>query len=125
MITMADDAKKCEERFPICHETVVGLGMYLLDISPADVPELVVALEKSGRIADGYTLEACLLRLSELGDPSWANELEFDSEADRCVVRCIRRGPLRRLVARLVRRLARKVAIRRMVQRLPREWHLQ
>jgi hypothetical protein len=44
------------------------------------------------RDADGYAAEAVLVRLSEIGEPAWADELIFDSESDACTVRLLSKG---------------------------------
>jgi hypothetical protein len=115
------EAEQHDERFAVVRETRTERVVYSLCLTADDVPELVAALKKAGREADGYAIEAFLVGLSEIGDPAWAAELEFDSEASRCVVRCGRRGPLRRLAERLTRRLAKRGATRRMVEGLPHE----
>jgi hypothetical protein len=115
------EAEKPDERFSIIREETAGRVTYSLGVSPEDVPELVMALKKAGRAADGYSIEAFLVSLSEIGDPAWAGDLEFDSEASRSVVRSGRRGPLRRLAERLGRRLGKRGATRRIVEGLPRE----
>lgn len=115
------EAEKPDERFSIVREETLGRVTYSLGVSPEDVPELVAAFKKAGRVADGYAIEGVLVSLSEIGDPAWAGDLEFDSEAARSVVRCGRRGPLRRLAERLERRLASRGGTRRIIEGLPRE----
>jgi hypothetical protein len=114
-------AENPAERFSIIREEAAGRTTYSLGLSPEDVPELVAALEKAGRPASGYAIEAFLISLSEVGDPVWAGDLEFDSEGSRCIVRCARRGPLRRLTARLERQLPKRLLMRRIADGLPRE----
>src|SRR6266542_2037490 len=116
VIEMVENTHKREDRFVITHQTTTGRQTYSISLSAEDVPELVLALEKGGRVATGYTIEAFLIALSESGDPPWARELDFDSEASRCTVRCARREPLRRLADRLARRLANQRAARRLVE---------
>jgi hypothetical protein len=116
-----EPGKREKRRFSITREGTAGRVTYSLGVSPEDVPELVAALKKAGRAADGYAIEAFLVSLSEIGDPAWAGDLEFDSEGSRSVVRCGRRDPLRRLAERLERRLAKRGATRRIVEGLPRE----
>jgi hypothetical protein len=115
------EAEKSEGRFSIIRQDVAQRVTYALSVFPEDVPELVSALKNAGRVADGYGIEAFLISLSEIGNPAWASDLEFDSEASRGVVRCGRRGPLRRLAERLERRLEKPGATRRLVGSLPRE----
>ncbi len=120
-VSAMEETKTLGERFAISREETAGRVTYSLGVSSEDVPELVGALKRAGRDASGYTIEAFVISLSEIGDPTWAGELAFDSEASRCVVRCARHGPLRRLAERLERRLAKKTALRRLVEGLPRE----
>ena len=98
-----------------------GRLAHSLRVSPEDVPELVSVLEKAGRTPTGYAIEGVLITLSDLGEPDWAKDLDFDREATLCVVRCARRGPLRVLVRRLERRLPKRAVMRRIVDGLPRE----
>ena len=121
MSVVFDATRARADRFEIVRDLGAEIVVYSLGLSAEDVPELVAALEKSGRGATGYAIEAILVILSEVGDPAWARDLVFDSEVSRCVVRCGRRGPLRRLAERLTRRLANRAATRRVVRGLPPE----
>jgi hypothetical protein len=107
-------------RFAILREETGPREKYSLGVSPHDVPDLVAALENAGQIASGYTIEKVLVALSEIGDPAWAANLDFDSEAERCVVRCEQRAPLRLLARRLERHLTKRT-IRRIIDGLPLE----
>jgi hypothetical protein len=89
---------------------------YALCFRPDEVERLAAALERAGRVVNGYSVEAVLIRLSEIGDPDWANELEFDSENDLFCVRCVRKGPLQHLLRRLERRLADPTALKRLIR---------
>jgi hypothetical protein len=113
--------EKSSERFSIIRDHAAGGVTYSLGVAPEEVPELVTVLKQAGRAVDGYTIESFLVCLSEIGDPVWAEDLVFDSEASRSVVRCGRRGPLRRLAERLERQLAKRTATRRIVEGLPSE----
>jgi hypothetical protein len=116
-----DPTRARADRFEIVRDVRAEMAAYSLGLSAEDVPELVAALAKSGRGATGYSIEAFLVILLEVGDPAWARDLVFDSEASRCVVRCRRKGPLRRLAERLTRRLANRAATRGVVVALPPE----
>jgi hypothetical protein len=96
-------------------------GVFVLTLVEEDVPSLVAALRKRGRPAHGLGLEAAVVRIAESNDSPWASELDFDSEADACVVRCARRAPLVHLARRLEKRLTSPTALRRLVRSVPRE----
>lgn len=121
MKAVTEDPRKRQGKFAIVHDNLAGKKGLSVGISPEDVPELVAAFAKAGRVANGYAIEAFMIGLSEINDPPWASELEFDSEASHCVVRCSRGEPLRRLLERLTRRLANRAATRRTIVGLPRE----
>jgi hypothetical protein len=94
---------------------------FTLTLGADEVPVLEAALLKHGRPTHGRALEEVVVRIVESGDPPWASELEFDSEADVLVVRCHRKAPLQHLVRRLERRLASPAALRRLVRSVPEE----
>jgi hypothetical protein len=94
-----------------------------LSFAPASIPRLGRALAKARRSVTGLVVEAVMIRLSEKGDPTWAADLEFDSESDMFCVRCRREGPLTLLLRRLEKRLAdaaAMAAMRRLVKAAPR-----
>jgi hypothetical protein len=92
---------------------------FWLALSPGRVPPLDRALIRAGHELTGSLFELVLLRLSEVGDPEWASELDFDSEAESCTVHCARRPPLVHLARRLARRLAEPARLRRLARSLP------
>lgn len=94
-------------------------GVYAISFFPDDVELLASAIAKGGHSVTGYSVEAVLTQLSEIGSPDWADELDFDSEADSFCVRSRRRLPLVRLVQRLRRRLDDPKAMRRLVSAVP------
>ena len=94
---------------------------HVLSIDPSLISPLAKALASVGRDVDGYVTEALLIRLSELGDPIWATELVFESEAGACIVRCRRRTPLAHLARRLQRRLEAPARLRQLAMTLPEE----
>lgn len=94
---------------------------YSITFDPRGLVLLAKAIAGAGRNVDGYVVEAILVRLSEIGDPSWANELIFDSESEVCSVRCTRKAPLVHLVRRFEKRLAGPGRLRRLVESLPEE----
>ncbi len=94
---------------------------YSITFDPRNLSQLAKAITGVGRNVDGYAAEAILVRLSEIGEPAWADELIFDSEADMCLVRCTRKAPLEHLVRRLEKRLAEPLRLRRLVKSLPEE----
>jgi hypothetical protein len=49
----------------------------------------------------GYSVEALLSRLSEVGEPAWGTELDFDAEAPACTVHCRRREQVVLMARRL------------------------
>jgi len=91
---------------------------YFITVDPRAVSPLAKVLISTGRNVDGYATEAVLVRLSEIGDPAWAEELTFDSEAEACTVRCTRKAPLVHLVRRFEKRLAEPARLRRLVKSL-------
>jgi hypothetical protein len=92
---------------------------YSLTFEPGDVAPLAKAFATCGRDLDGYTAEAILVRLSEIGGPAWADELELDTESSCCVVRCARKAPLVHLLRRLEKRLAEPAKLQRLIRSLP------
>jgi hypothetical protein len=95
------------------------VAWYFITFDPRSVVPLAKAIASAGRDVDGYAAEAVLVRLSEIGEPEWADELNFDSEADACTVRCTRKAPLVHLVRRFEKRLAEPARLRRLVKSLP------
>lgn len=89
---------------------------YSVQFAPDAVEQLAAAFTRAGRVVNGYTIQAVVARLSEIGEPEWANELEFDSENDAFCVRCARKAPVQHLVRRLERRLADPPALRRLIR---------
>src|SRR5262245_60206999 len=108
-----------EKRFEIACQETAGRVTYWVSVSLDDVPELVAALRRAGRTESGYSIEAFVIRVLEVDDPGWAEDLEFDSEGFFCVVRCQQQEPLRLLVERLQRQLADRASTRRLVNGLP------
>lgn len=92
---------------------------YSITFEPGALPPLAKAISSAERNVDGYAAEAILVRLSEIGEPAWADELTFDSEAEACTVRCTRKAPLMHLVRRLERRLAEPARLRQLMKSLP------
>jgi hypothetical protein len=98
-----------------------GGAWYFVTFDPRDLSALAKAMANAGRDVDGYAAEAILIKLSEIGEPAWADELSFDSEADACTVRCTRKVPLVHLLRRFEKRLAEPTRLRRLVRSLPEE----
>lgn len=94
---------------------------YSITFDPRALSPLAKAIASEGRNVDGYVAESILVRLSEIGEPSWADELTFDSEVESCSIHCARRGPLVHLVRRFEKRLAEPARLRRLVKSLPEE----
>jgi hypothetical protein len=94
---------------------------YSLSFAPDDVVPLAHALAASAHLVNGTAIEAVMVRLSELGDPDWASELSFNSEADSFSVTCRRRVPLVNLLRRLEKRLHDRAALKRLVRAIPME----
>jgi hypothetical protein len=94
---------------------------YSITFDPRTLSPLAKVIASAGRGVDGYAAEAVLVRLSEIGEPAWADELIFDSEVDACTVRCPRKAPLVHLARRLDKRLAEPARLRRLVKSLPEE----
>jgi hypothetical protein len=92
---------------------------YALILDPRSLPPLASVIARCGREVDGYVAESLLIRLSEAGEPAWADELTFDAEADACTVRCARKAPLVHLLRRLRKNLAEPARLRRLVKSLP------
>jgi hypothetical protein len=87
---------------------------YSLTFDPRTIPPLAKVFVGLGREPNGHAAEAILVRLSEIGTPSWGDELVFDSETDCCVVSCRRKAPLVHLLRRLEKRLAEPARLRRL-----------
>lgn len=96
-----------------------GSPLYSLRFGPADVEPLARAIRKAGLPANGHTIQSAMVRLSEVGDPEWGEELDFDSESDMFCVRSERKAPLVHLRRRLEKRLVDPVALRRLVKAIP------
>jgi hypothetical protein len=94
---------------------------YIVTFDPRTLSPFAGAIAGVGRAVDGYVAEAILIRLSEIGEPAWADELVFDSESDACTVRCTRKAPLVHLMRRFEKRLADPARLRRLVKSLPEE----
>jgi hypothetical protein len=108
-----------ESTLKIAKHVVEKVAWYFITFDPRSVVPLAKAIKRSGRDVDGYAAEAVLVRLSEIGDPTWADELTFDSESDACTVRCPRKAPLVHLVRRLEKRLAEPARLKRLVKSSP------
>jgi hypothetical protein len=92
---------------------------YSMVCDPLSLPQLAKALAGGGHAVNGYSVEALLIRLSEVGEPAWATELDFDAEASACTVHCPRLEPLVLLARRLDTRLAEPARLRKLVRSLP------
>jgi hypothetical protein len=108
------------ESTPKIAKHVDGSGAwYVVTLDPRALKPLAKAIADGGREVDGYVAEAILIKLSEIGDSPWADELSFDSEVDACTVRCARRLPLVHPLRRFERRLTEPTRLQRLVKSLP------
>jgi hypothetical protein len=109
--------------FKVMSHMIAGVTWYSVTIDPGTLSSLVKAMSGVGLDVNGRTTEAILLKLSEIGEPVWANELFFDSEAEVCTVKSTRKSPLMSLMRRFQRRLAEPARMRQLVKSVPEVWH--
>jgi len=96
-------------------------GSWVLTFAPDDAlaAPFERALRRSGRETVGYTIEAMVMRITEVGDPAWASELVFDSEQSAFCVYCPRRPPLVHLARRIEGRCANAMRLWKLAASLP------